>query len=466
MIEEHYRLVSIDLFSGPGGLCTGFKWAGIFPLIAVEWTDSTVLTYKKNHNAEEITLSDYTDGNGEYQEDALIEYMHESTRPVIIHGDINLVRSETIKHLLAARYGIDSETETVDIVSGGAPCESFSMAGTRTVGDARDDLFSNIIRIAKDVQSKTILFENVKGLFSKPDARGRRGAIFEYICNSFEREDENLPTYHLASRRQEDILLTASDYGVPQARERLFLVSIRNDLTNIQFTYPEKTNGPDRQYPFVTVRDAIKDLPEVGMGEGGDSIEYNFDGRYHSENQRRFVSIMRGDYDDEGIYSHVPEHLISNHTYTSDHISFHKGPGHVKRKQELLALIQPESSMRATYERLEAEGTLQQYRHLFPQTIYGSRNRRLIWDEPSFTVTSHCLDEILHPVLNRAITPREAARLQSFPDWYQFEGPYVQFHGDREQDKYEQIGDAIPPLLANAMGRQFVRCLPNHLENI
>jgi DNA (cytosine-5)-methyltransferase 1 len=115
--------------------------------------------------------------------------------------------------------------------------------------------------------------------------------------------------------------------------------------------------------------------------------------------------------------------------------------------------------MRSTFDRLTSEGTIDQYRHLFPNTIYGSRNRRLIKTEPSFTVTSHCLDEILHPTLNRAITPREAARLQSFPDWYQFVGPYVQFHGDKEQDKYEQIGDAIPPLLAFALAKSITACL-------
>ena len=120
--------------------------------------------------------------------------------------------------------------------------------------------------------------------------------------------------------------------------------------------------------------------------------------------------------------------------------------------------------MKATFEYLTKVGKINKYRHLFPNTIYGSRNRRLLWDEPSFTVTSHCLDEILHPTLNRAITPREAARLQSFPDWYQFAGPYVQFHGDKKQDKYEQIGDAIPPLLACAIARQFIKCLPTHIN--
>ena len=115
--------------------------------------------------------------------------------------------------------------------------------------------------------------------------------------------------------------------------------------------------------------------------------------------------------------------------------------------------------MRAVYEKKEKDGTLGEVRSLFPNTIYGSRNRRLLDDQPSYTITSHCLDEMLHPYINRAITPREAARLQSFPDWYYFDGPYVQFHGSKEEDKYEQIGDAIPPLLAYALGIQFIKCL-------
>ena len=76
--------------------------------------------------------------------------------------DINLVDSEMIKELLLARYGIDSKNETIDIVSGGAPCESFRMAGKRIAGDKRDDLFSNITRIARATKSKAILFENLK----------------------------------------------------------------------------------------------------------------------------------------------------------------------------------------------------------------------------------------------------------------------------------------------------------------
>lgn len=456
MKREGYKFVSIDLFSGPGGLCTGFKWAGILPLIAVEWTDTTVETYSASHNADIFHLSQYKSENG-YNRAYLEQFMVESDRSLVIHGDINLVSSTMIKDLLLARYGIDSENETVDVVSGGAPCESFSMAGTRTANDERDDLFSNILRISRTVRSKMLLFENVKGMFSKAKD-GVKGAIFQYICDSFE-DNEASTVYRLVSRNPETILLKAADYGVPQMRERLFLVGIRSDLEDVKFNYPEKEFGPETKQEYVTAWEAIADLPNVGMGE--ESTIYTPPTEYISEKQKRFVAIMRGEYSDEGMTTKAPQHLIERGLYGSESISVHKGPGHVKRKQELLALIKENESMRVAYKRLTAEGEIDKYRCLFPNTIYGSRNRRLIKTEPSFTVTSHCLDEILHPTLNRAITPREAARLQSFPDWYQFAGPYVQFHGDKEQDKYEQIGDAIPPLLAFALAKQIVKCLTN-----
>lgn len=454
MENERYKLVSIDLFSGPGGLCTGFKWAGILPLIAVEWTDTTVETYSVSHNTEVLELSKYIVDDVR-DEQYLSAFKKESTQSLVIHGDINLVNSQLIKDLLLARYGIDSINETVDVVSGGAPCESFSIAGTRTANDERDDLFSNILRISRAVKTKMILFENVKGMFSKAK-NGVKGAIFEYICNSF--EDENASTvYRLVSRNQEEILLKACDYGVPQLRERLFLVGIRDDLKDVDFSYPDKEYGPGTNKPYVTAFEAISDLPTVGMGE--ETVTYHVPKKYVSDEQKKFVSIMRGTYIDEHMNTTVPNHLIQKKLFSKSRISVHKGPGHVKRKQELLALIKENESMKSTYDKLTKDGTIDEYRHLFPNTIYGSRNRRLIKSEPSFTVTSHCLDEILHYTLNRAVTPREAARLQSFPDWYQFAGPYVQFHGDKVQDKYEQIGDAIPPLLACAIAKQIVRCL-------
>lgn len=379
MKKEHYKLVSIDLFSGPGGLCTGFKWAGILPLVAVEWTDSTVETYSATHNAEVLHLAEYMK-----KTDYLNQFMHESTRTLLIHGDINLVDDHMIKELLLNRYGIDSVNETVDVVSGGAPCESFSMAGTRTVGDERDDLFDNIVRISRTVNTKAILFENVKGMFSKPDAKGNKGAIFQHICNTF--EDPNaVPSYHLISREQNTILLKASDYGVPQDRERLFLVSIRNDLfaQGVIFNYPVPTHGPGRRYPYVTVGDALNDLPAVNSNE--ESTRYKAPKKYNNPNQERFVAIMRGTSSVSGMNSLAPQHL----QYDEHSLSSHKGPGHIPRKQALLSIIPPNSSMKEVYKNIEERKAMDKpipgfpeftYRQVFPNTIYGSRNRRLIVD--------------------------------------------------------------------------------------
>ena len=446
------RLTSIDLFSGPGGLATGFKWAGILPLIAVEWTDTTAKTYSRNHDADIFELSTYCPAEGKKNRKYLNDFCVESNKSVLIHGDINLVSNQLIKTLLNKRFGIDCVKETVDIVTGGAPCESFSLAGTRTIGDDRDELFSNISRIAKAVNSRAILFENVKGLFSKKSKEGVPGAIFKYICDTFERGGQ----YKLMSRDPEKVLLKACDYGVPQMRERLFLISLRKDVAKKRmYEYPVPMYGQDEKHPFMNVRDAILDLPKVESGE--EAVVYNFPKSFNSKNQEWFVKLMRG-MSLPQMNSQTPEYLKQTFDgYVT--LTLQKGPGHVKKKMELLKLIPPRSSMRAIYEKLKEEGKLSEVRDLFPNTIYGSRNRRLLDDQPSYTITSHCLDEMLHPFINRAITPREAARLQSFPDWYYFDGPYVQFHGSKEEDKYEQIGDAIPPLLAYALGVQFVKCL-------
>lgn len=457
MKRHGYKLTSIDLFSGPGGLATGFQWAGILPLIAVEWTNTTAKTYSANHNTDTLELSLYKTDAG-FDEEYLSSFCKASDKTVLIHGDVNLVTDEIIIRLLKERFGIDSKNETIDIVSGGAPCESFSLAGQRKQGDQRDDLFSNITRIARAVRSKAILFENVKGMFSKKTKEGVKGGIFNYICDCF--DDPNAQVaYKLTSRNPNEVLLRACDYGVPQLRERLFLVSVRRDLCEAhKYKYPKPTFGPNREHPYVTVNDAISDLPHVESGVESDT--YSMLNNFSNPLQEKFLRIMRG-LKVDGMLSETPSHL-KNKFNSSTSLSFHKGPGHLKRKLELLSLIGPNSSMKETFEKLEREGKIDEFRHLFPNTIYGSRNRRLNPNLPSYTITSHCLDEMIHPTLNRAITPREAARLQSFPDWYYFDGPYVEFHGSKDEDKYEQIGDAIPPLMAFALGKEFINCLvPN-----
>lgn len=428
---------SIDLFAGPGGLCTGFRAAGIKPLIAVEWSYWTVQTYAASHNAEILILSEYLQ-----DPDRFAHFFDRSEQEVLIYGDINKVKNELILKLLKERFG----RSTVDVVTGGAPCESFSMAGQRKEDDERNQLFMNIPRIARCTKAKILLFENVKGLFSKKSS-GEYGKMYTDICNYFEQKIPGRPSYKLVSKDKNVVLLKSSDYGVPQNRERVFLVGINNKFKKVSFSYPEKTNGLDKQFDYVTVNDAIADLPQVDKGEENTKYSFQVD-RTVSSTRLEFLRWVRGE-----IFT--PCDIIFDPTK----LTSHKAPGHVDRNIERLKLIQIGENQKTAFERIKSQNPNDENLKYFPQRLYAARNRRLKPNEPSFTVTSHCLDEMVHPVLNRAMTPREIARIQSFPDWYIFKGPYVQFHGDKEQDRYEQIGDAIPPLLAYALAKEIIKTL-------
>lgn len=435
---KNYKYTSIDLFSGPGGLCTGFRWAGIKALIAVEWSYWTVQTYAASHNADIFELEKYLDGTMENPE----QYFKPNENTLLIYGDINKVEISLIKKILNERFNVES----VDIVSGGAPCESFSMAGDRKEDDDRNILYKNVLRIARGVSSKMFLFENVKGLFSKK-CEGKPGAMYKHICEEFQSDIDGLPSYTLASTNKDTVLLKAIEYGVPQARERLFLVGIRNDL-DAKYNYPIKTHGPNCKYDYVTVQDALMDLPQISMGEETEKYSYDINS-VTDEKRKAFLSLMHG------MSKDAPYDV----EYNPNIISSHKAPGHTAKMLSRIHSIKPGEGMTKAYTRLVEEGKKEFADSVFPKKLYAARNRRLEMQEPSFTVTSHCLDEMLHPVLDRGLSPREAARLQSFPDWYQFRGPYVTFHSDPEQDQYEQIGDAIPPLLGYALGKEVVNTL-------
>ncbi len=423
----------IDLFSGPGGLCTGFKNAGFMPLIAVEMSDNTVKTYAKNHEAEIYKLEELIENKGRLENILNIT----NKRTVLIHGDIRLVDNDVILEVLKKKFKLD----TVDVVAGGPPCESFSMAGKRLDGDDRDNLFENMLRIAQAVDSKYLFFENVPGLLTK---KSNNINVFDVIVDEFGNHG-----YKLASTDKNEIKCLAADYGVPQNRERVFLVAINEKYGENKFKYPEKTHGNGRRYKYVTVGEAFKYLPELNSGEGTEvqNIHYSFEEEYKkgeiSEAFYEYIKFISGK---EG---YVPEHI--NHELTVEKIENHKAVNHRDKMVKRLSYIKQGEGMKKAAERLISEGNKEIVNLYFPKKLYAARNRRLKGDEPSFTVTSHCLDEMVHPNSDRGLTPRETARLQSFPDWYVFEGEYVKFHSDPLQDKYEQCGDAIPVLLVKAL---------------
>ena len=483
------QFTSIDLFAGPGGLCTGFHWAGIKALIAVEWTGTTVQTYSKSHDADVLVLEEYEKDPEKFKD---MFQRRDDQKTLMIHGDINKVSNELIKKILRERFG----RESVDIVTGGAPCESFSMAGDRKEDDDRNELYQNVLRIARAIGSSMFLFENVKGLFSKK-LKGKKGAMYKAICKDFQSDAYEGASFRLAETDESKVLLKAIDYGVPQARERLFLVGINKELPDsIEYHYPEKTHGPGRKFNYVTVGDAIMDLPEAGS-EPGQSVAYDKDNLDITRWEDRLAAYNHTDAavkaDDKSFASaqenvtkkklalikqykdKAKEQGMDARDYFLDCmrggqlkaqipfkdslVTSHKAPGHTKKMKQRIQAIMPGEGMKSAYERLVKEGKEVFAKSVFPNKLYAARNRRLLLTEPSFTVTSHCLDEMIHPLFDRGMTPREVARLQSFPDWYQFEGPFVKFHSDPEQDQYEQIGDAIPPLLAYALGREVVKTL-------
>lgn len=431
----------IDLFAGPGGLCTGFKNAGFKPLIAVEMSDNTVKTYARNHDAEIYKLEDLIENKGALE--SILDLTNQKT--VLIHGDIRLVDNEIILEVLNKKFNVS----TVDVVAGGPPCESFSMAGKRLDGDERDNLFENMLRIAHTVDSKYVFFENVPGLLTK---KSNGVSVFNVIIDEF-----NNHGYNLASTDKDIIKCLAADYGVPQNRNRVFLVAINEKYGENKFIYPDKTHGDGRIYPYVTAGEALKYLPELNSGEGKEiqKIKYSYEEEYkNKEINESFYEYIKFISGKDG---YIPDHI--QHNEIVEEIANHKAVNHREKMVKRLSYIKQGEGMKKAAERLINDGKEDIVTMYFPKKLYAARNRRLKESEPSFTVTSHCLDEMVHPISNRGLTPRETARLQSFPDWYVFEGEYVKFHSDPLQDKYEQCGDAIPVLLVKALANKLKSAL-------
>jgi DNA (cytosine-5)-methyltransferase 1 len=378
------ELIHIDCFSGPGGITTGFKAAGIKTVLAIEKVKSCVDTFMANH--PEVS---------------------------IIHKDIREVKKEDIERC------INSKAD-VDIVTAGMPCETFSTAGSksRSFYDHRQFLFSEAIRIAQTVNSKLLLLENVPGILTKKTVLDGDKLIIDEILDQL---SERGYKYHVKTT------LNASEFGIPQARERFFLLASNDSELNLKIPVSVH-NGK------VSVKDAFAGLPKVEANEPVTPDHY-------SEGDTVYTKLLK----DNAFWK-----IGSKNTKLTYHIPPKHRPKTIKRFE----LIKPGEGLKDLFDKfskskiksLQEEGIL-------PKKWYIQRNRRLKNNEPSFTVTSHCIDEMLHPSSNRALTIREVARLQSFPDAYDFKGgPIICPHIYETQDKYEQVGDAVPPLLAYKWG--------------
>lgn len=228
----------------------------------------------------------------------------------------------------------------------------------------------------------------------------------------------------------ESDILDATKFGVPQKRNRFFILAAKDSK------YKLGAPSPTNEKP-VTVQEAFVDIPNVIPNSNEPKTTY-------LEASSAYTQLMRND----DFWKRKSQ---------GDKLTYHMPMKHRACTIERFGLLKQGESLKDLFERYEGEEREElQKRRVLPKKMFIKRNYRLISSEPAPTVTSHCLDEFVHPLYNRALTVRECARLQSFPDSYDFcGGPYLVPHIDRTvQDKYEQIGDAVPPLLAFAWGEK------------
>lgn len=331
----------------------------------------------------------------------------------VIHSDIRKVQAEDILPYIPA--------EGIDLVTSGMPCETFSTAGntSRSFYDDRQFLFREGIRIAEISSAKFILFENVPAITTKTVEKGSDVLIVDVLKKELE---EAGYINHV------EVVLSAVQFGVPQRRKRYFVLACRDP--NIVLKVPQPTHEGE-----ITVKEALAGLPNVIPNTGEEATEYLGTETEYSKLMKDLNFWHREDFQNK--------------------LSYHMPMKHRECTLERFSLLGQGESLKDLFNRYTRdERERLQERRVLPKKMFIKRNYRLVSGQAAPTLTSHCLDEFVHPTYNRALTVRECARLQSFPDSYDFcGGPYLTPHLHNDiQDKYEQIGDAVPPLLAYAWG--------------
>lgn len=284
----------------------------------------------------------------------------------------------------------------IDVIIGGPPCQGFSTLGKRFIDDPRNKLFKEYVRIVNEIRPKFFVMENVSGILSM-----EKGKVLENILKSF-----NNIGYKLEYR-----LLNAAEYGVPQQRERTIFIGTRMD---VEIKYPEKTHtllDEPKLNKVLTLWDAIGDLPQSD-----------------DEEITNYMSAPKNDY----------QKRLRNGTTLLAH---HKPSTHNEKAKKMMKYIPMGKSVWDVKDIIP--------KGLIPTSGYGNTYARLNANEPSTTITRNfsCISSsrCIHPYLNRGLTAREAARIQSYPDNYIFKGSKTDIH--------LQIGNSVPPLLSEKIAK-------------
>ena len=376
----------IDLFAGAGGLSCGLSQAGFTTILANELVPQYAETYQHNHQEAELVV-----------------------------GDIKDLCERDLRKSLGVSEG------QIDLVAGGPPCQGFSInAPIRTLDDPRNHLFKDFLRVVRALLPKAVMIENVPGIVSLG-----KGTVIEQIYR-----DLNSMGYKVDHR-----ILFAAHYGVPQMRFRTVIIGIKGAGNRI-IEFPKPTYYATAVTNFAkaqelclkvsplldptlkvatSVSDAFSDLPEIANGQVNSPVAYR------TTPETSYQQYLRADCSD----------LSQHHCAKIAQINV-----------ERLRFIPQGGSWRDIPLNLLPKG-LQRARRSDHTKRYG----RLHPDALCSTVLTKCdphWGSFFHPTQERVISVREAARIQSFPDSYEFKGSITQ--------QYEQIGNAVPPLLARVVG--------------
>lgn len=299
------------------------------------------------------------------------------------HRDTRMIVGDITSLDLEKTFG--SYAGKIDVVIGGPPCQGFSQKGQRkTIHDERNFLFKYYVKVVELVKPQYFVMENVPNLLTAEDGY-------------FRKEIEEL--FNLMGYQLKMGILNASDYGVPQNRRRAVIIGKRG---------AEAPDLPKPRNMTVTIWDAISDLAYLSSGEGAEEQEYR------NEPQSEYQKRLR-----------AGSTVLRNHVATK----------HSALALERLAMIPPNAGKEVLPEE-----------HL-TKSIYSGTWTRMRKDEISVTITTRfdtpSSGKFTHPFLDRAITVREAARIQSFPDNFHFVG--------NKGSQMKQVGNAVPPLLAGAI---------------
>jgi DNA (cytosine-5)-methyltransferase 1 len=456
-MKEH---TYIDLFSGAGGISLGFSSSCFKLLMANDIDNQALTTFRHNlklihpkTDEKQIIHGDiteiYKNLNGSLVKEKLIGH-----KTIITNKSIQIKKKAPATYSNAVVSYLNSLTGC-DVIVGGPPCQGFSMIGRskrgnieeRTKGfidDPRNSLFAYYLKFVEKLNPKLVLIENVKGLKS---ASEYENLIKNSIINTGKK-------YNV-----ESILLNTKDFGIPQNRERIFFIGVRQDISSKYNICPNKLINnilKHKEKSTVNLIDAIFDLPEILANPKPNNYDEKNTFEFYNKKSfgKNISQLSYKDLIDKDKCSKYRTRLnrLNNINYTPKYLFNHKARYHNQHDLKIYkALIQgkylnhPQSKLALQLICKDKNENL---------TGFYDKYFKLDENSTSKTIIAHLETDgnsYVHPRQNRSITPREAARIQSFPDWYFFTGSL--------RNQFKQIGNAVPPKLASIIAKEFEKVL-------